>query len=225
MTWKDEVLFKTEDITVNRPDVNAEGWTVVAEESIEYNKGEYILLQFNKDFPQFTVESYEDLCKVASRSKKLTEWLINANVSYSDSTQLPKYLEGLVDPTTYLDAQNSMQTVKAIIQKGASARQIAADNYKAEVKRIESKEAEELIKVKANNTLLKILTLNSQYLPLTLQLSIEGYKSTIGSATVEESRKVYGREILIQYKKALVEAWVDNREIDIDYIIESNQLK
>lgn len=225
MTWKDDVIFKQNGITVECPDVDENNWTVVKEESIEYNKGQYILDAFNVDFPQFKVNSYEQLVRVASRSKKLTEWLLNANIQYSDSTQLPLFLEGLVEPAEYKKVTQDMQSVKRIISEGSQERQLCAEKYKKAVQEIEAKEEEKLRKLKTDKTLLKILTLNSQYLPLTLQLSIEGYKSTIGSATVEESRKVYGREILIQYKQALVQAYVNNPDIDIDGIIEANELK
>lgn len=206
------------------PSMNEEEWMVVQQESVTFDKGEFIIEEFKKDFPGVNVSDYDMLCNVASRSKRLASWLAVANLKYSEMTQLPLFLKDLVDTKTYLDVQKDIVKVKKIVTKHSQERQKIADEYKAKLKKIEQDEQNELNKVKENNQILYALTLNSQYLPLSLQLLIEGYVPT-ASGTMEESRKVFGRELLIKYKKTLIELYLEDTSISLRDVVTLNEVK
>lgn len=206
------------------PSMNEEEWMVVQQESITFDKGEFILEEFKKDFPGVNVTDYDMLCNVASRSKRLSSWLAAANLNYSEMTQLPLFLKDLVDTKQYLEVQTDIVKVKKTVTKYSQERQKLAEEYRVKLKKIEENEQLELNKVKENNQILYALTLNSQYLPLSLQLLIEGYVPT-ASGTMEESRKVFGRELLIQYKKTLIELYLKDPSINLREVVTLNEVK
>lgn len=212
------------DLKIAKPEDKLDDWTVVKQQSMKYVKGDVIVENFNKDFPHAVVDNYEVICDLASRSRKISEWLVNANITYSELAEMPLYLEGLVEPKTYKNLSTDILHINRTIGSFSQQRQELAEKYKKELKNLEKKENESINKIKGNNKLLRILTLNTTALPLTLQLMISGY-SPSNSLNVQESQKVYAREMLINYKVALIKKVIANPDIDIDVIIEESQLK
>lgn len=212
------------DLKIAKPEDKLDDWTVVKQQSMKYVKGDVIVEKFNKDFPHAKVNNYELICDLASRSRKISEWLVNANVTYSELAEMPLYLEGLVEPKTYKSLTSDILQINRTIGSFSQQRQELAEKYKNELKRLDKKENETINLIKGKNKILKVLTLNTTSLPLTLQLMISGY-SPANSLNVQESQKIYAREMLINYKVTLIKKIISNEDIDIDAIIEESQLK
>jgi hypothetical protein len=212
------------DLEVKLPDETLDNWVVVKQQSIKYVKGDIILEKFNKDFPHAVVDSYDVICELASRSTKISEWLVNANTVYSELAEMPLYLDGLVEPKIYKGLTHDIQRINETIGSFSQNRQQLAEKYKNELKILEKKEKEAIDKIKGNNKFLRVLTLNTTSLPLTLQLMINGY-SPSNSENLQESQKVFAREMLINYKVSLIKKIIEDPNFKVDIVIDDNQLK
>jgi hypothetical protein len=212
------------DLEVKLPDETLDNWVVVKQQSIKYVKGDIILEKFNKDFPHAVVDSYDVICELASRSTKISEWLVNANTVYSELAEMPLYLDGLVEPKIYKGLTHDIQRINETIGSFSQSRQQLAEKYKNELKVLEKKEKEAINKIKGDNKFLRVLTLNTTSLPLTLQLMINGY-SPSNSENLQESQKVFAREMLINYKVSLIKKIIEDPNFKIDIVIDDNQLK
>jgi hypothetical protein len=212
------------DLEVKLPDETLDNWVVVKQQSIKYVKGDIILEKFNKDFPHAVVGSYDVICELASRSTKISEWLVNANTIYSELAEMPLYLDGLVEPKIYKGLTQDIQRINETIGSFSQNRQQLAEKYKNELKILEKKEKEAIDKIKGNNKFLRVLTLNTTSLPLTLQLMINGY-SPSNSENLQESQKVFAREMLINYKVSLIKKIIEDPNFKVDIVIDDNQLK
>jgi hypothetical protein len=212
------------DLEVKLPDETLDNWVVVKQQSIKYVKGDIILEKFNKDFPHAVVDSYDVICDLASRSTKISEWLVNANTVYSELAEMPLYLDGLVEPKIYKGLTQDIQRINETIGSFSQSRQQLAEKYKNELKILEKKEKEAINKIKGDNKFLRVLTLNTTSLPLTLQLMINGY-SPSNSENLQESPKVFAREMLINYKVSLIKKIIEDPNFKVDIVIDDNQLK
>lgn len=212
------------DLEVKLPDESLDNWVVVKQQSIKYVKGDIILEKYNKEFPHAIVKSYDVICELASRSTKLSEWLVNANSIYSELAEMPLYLDGLVEPKIYKGLTQDIQKINETIGNYSQSRQQLAEKYKSDLKLLEKKEKESIDKIKGNNKFLRVLTLNTTSLPLTLQLMINGY-SPSNSENLQESQKVFAREMLINYKVSLIKKIIEDPNFKVDTIIDDNQLK
>jgi hypothetical protein len=212
------------DLEVKLPDETLDNWVVVKQQSIKYVKGDIILEKFNKDFPHAVVDSYDVICDLASRSTKISEWLVNANTIYSELAEMPLYLDGLVEPKIYKGLTQDIQRINETIGSFSQSRQQLAEKYKNELKILEKKEKEAINKIKGDNKFLRVLTLNTTSLPLTLQLMINGY-SPSNSENLQESQKVFAREMLINYKVSLIKKIIEDPNFKVDIVIDDNQLK
>lgn len=210
------------EIVVNKPDLDPDGWTVVKQESLSYDKGSMILSKFNEEFPNLAIDSYELLCKICSRSRSLNEWLITKNLEFSEYSQLPLFLVDKITPASYKTLQVDIVKLNGTVAAFAKKRELLAREYEANLVKLEAEELKEVVKLKGNNKILKVLALNSTYLPITIQLAIENY---IPTDSLADSRRTYGRECLIQYKSALIDLIIDNPDINIDDVINSSVLK
>lgn len=211
-------------IDVEQPDIDFENWTIVQEESISYDKPQFILDEWNKEFPDNQIDSYEKLVAVASRSKAMTLWLIDSNAKYSDYTQLPLFLENLISPKEYVALTTDIIEVNKVVADYSIKRQNLAKDYQQKLRKNESEEKETLDKIKSKSKLLQIMTLKQELLPLTLQMAIENYVPS-DQTIMQESRRVYAREILIKFKKALVQELIKNPKLDVNNVIKMNELK
>lgn len=210
--------------TVDNNDINYEDWTVIKQESYKLSKSELVLSKFKKDFSAFQIDDYEMLTRVCSRSKKLTEWLINANLIFSDEAQLPIFLKDIVEPKQFSNLQSDLTRINKVISDYSIKKRELADKYKNDLRKLDVEEENAVDKIKEKDKLLTVLSLNSTCLPLTLQLQIEKYVPK-DIENMQESREMYGRESLIQYKKMLCKIVMEVKDVDIKKIIDDNQLK
>lgn len=198
-------------------------WTVVKQESYKLSKEEVVLSAFKSEF-QFDIKSYKELTEVCSRSTKFTEWLINANLLYSEEAQLPLFLKDIVQPDEYKSVQEDLSRINNNYSKYSLKKRALSEKYKKELAEIDKEQVKEVNIIKNKSSLIKILSMNSTLLPFTLQIQINRYVPN-DKEDVQESREVYAREVLINYKRMLCKIVKDNPTINIDELIENNQLK
>lgn len=206
-------------------------WTVKTSETTSYSKSEIIVQAFEKEFSNIKLlgddfdAKYDYLTKVCSRSTALLEWFSLQKLNYSELSQLPAYLDGLVDKKEFKHIQVEITKINNIISDYAAKRNEATDNYKAELKRIDKDMETEINKIKSNSNVVKILTLNSQCLPLQMAFALESFNTKTSESDFEEKKKLYVRELLTNFKVSLLKAVRDNPDIDIDDLINELRLK
>lgn len=208
---------------VNNISNNSEDWTIIEQQSFKLNKRDIILSKFKSEF-EFDVNSYEELVECCSRSRVYSKWLINANLLYSEESQVPLFLKDLIEPKEYSSIQSKLSEINANYSTYSKKKKILSEKYKNELKIIEEEEERAITKIKGHSKYLKVLSMDSTYLPFSLQILINRYTPN-DSEKVAESRISYGREVLIQYKRTLCEIIKDDPTVDIDSIIEENVLK
>lgn len=206
------------------PGNDSDDWNVVMQESIDLNKGEFILDEFKKSFPHIKIKSYEELCRIASRSKALGKWLIQANLDYSLDSNLPLFLKNKIKPAEFAELSKDVRKIKLVVASNSVKRQALAEEYQANLAKLEKDEEENLSHMKKKSKILEILTLDSTVLPLSLQLQIDGFDPTLYGLS-QENKRMFAREILIQFKKSLVDLVIANPEVDIKKLIEENATK
>lgn len=212
-------------VKMNLPNQLEDEWIAVKQESIEFDRASYVLEQFKNDYPDIEVgEDIKLVYSLCSRSTALNTWLASVNLKFSDYTQLPLYLSSLIEPTKFKVIKEEISEVRKIVASSSSKRLDAAKKYQAEIAKIDKEEASLLQAKKKDNPILKVLTMNSTRLPLSLQLQIEKYVPTVTDDEAA-SRKVYAREMLIQYKIGLIKMIKQKPDIDIEAIIKSNETK
>lgn len=205
------------------PSGNSDDWTVVKQESYKLSKRETVLKKFNEEF-QFDVEDYDQLTRVCSRSKVFTNWLINANLAYSEEAQLPLFVKDVIEPQHFRKLQSTLSKINVIYSEQSLKKKKLAEQFKNDLKVIEQEEIDLADKLKKQDKLLHILAMNSTYLPFSIQLKIEKYVPKDEEKS-QESREVFGRECLINYKRMLCKVVIDNPGIDIVELINTNMLK
>lgn len=209
-----------------QPSSKNEEWTVIKEQSYTPDKVEYTVTNFKTAFPNVTLPegvlpSYDLIGRLASRSSVITEWLAINNAEYALEAQMPTYLEDVMTPEEYKKTQSEVTAYNKVIAEQQKEKQKASEIYKENLKKIDDKYNKQLNKIKENKKL-KILTLPSTSLPLTLQLAIENYTPT---GDDPPTKRTYLREILTNYKIYLLKELDNNKDINLDQLIEQNQLK
>lgn len=225
--------FNFGDAFINVADIGSkiESWTIKESETIISDVEEVIVSEFVKDFPRIKLpegtinEQYTLITKLVSRNSSLLEWYAAKKLVYSESKQLPKYLEGFVDPKEFNKIREQLTSISDVVKESVSKRQIASDNYKQKLKAIDAEESERIGKIVRDNQVLKILLLDSSKLPLTLSLAIENYTPVDDVDDVAQNKRLYVRETLIQYKIALLKYLKENPNADIDKIVNELGLK
>jgi hypothetical protein len=217
------------DVKDNQKDMN--GWVVIENQSFSFDKTEIIHDEFIKDWPHIklfgesTQDRYDLICRLASRSPEMSEWLSLKNILYSDTTQMPTWVKGYVDPNEYKLRARKLLVLSDLSAEYADKKSAAAREYTAAIRKLESEQALKARKIMDGDNVLKILCLNSSSLPISLQLAIEGYTPADKQQDISESRKVYAREMLIQFKIALLNAWKNQNISDIDDVVRELKTK
>lgn len=225
--------FNFGDAFINVADIGSkiESWTIKESETIISDVEEVIVNEFVKDFPRIKLpegtinEQYTLITKLVSRNSSLLEWYAAKKLVYSESKQLPKYLEGFVNPKEFNKIQEQLTSISDVVKDSVSKRQIASDNYKQKLKAIDDEESKRIGDIVRDNQVLKILLLDSSKLPLTLSLAIENYTPVDDVDDVAQNKRLYVRETLIQYKIALLKYLKENPNADIDKIVNELGLK
>jgi hypothetical protein len=116
------------DIVVDTTDNSK--WTVIRQESYSLDKHELIMRKFNEDFPQFNVENYKMLTDACSRSESMTLWLINANLTYSEESQVPLFVKDIIEPEHFVKLQSDLTLINKKVSEVSLEKRALVENYK-----------------------------------------------------------------------------------------------
>lgn len=208
-----KVTLLVDDINVNDP----KSWKTIQQEDYRPDRNDFILKAFKKKFPKHAnaVNSIETVNNLASRSKTINNWLVSAGIEYVLEVQAPQYLKDLVDPKEYKDASEDLAELNKLATKRSLEEQLVVKEYKDKIAKIEEK-YDKLTESAKKSNVVKILSLNSTSLPITLQLMIENYSPSVTSSSPD--KKTYAREILVNFKISLLKYFTkkENKDVDIN---------
>lgn len=204
---------------VDGPDTNSEKWLVVAEEKYRPDKQKFIYDKFIKEYPSIKVRDAEQVYALASRSAKLNEWLAIANAEYATIEASPTYYRQYIDASDFESASIEVSNMSKAQAAKAKEQAIAATNYRNALAEIDMKYEKSL---NTSNKYAKVLALNTTSLPLSIQLIIDNYTPATSSSP---NVRAFARECLVSYKIALLSVIKQNKDVDIDKLIEINKEK
>lgn len=196
-------------------------WITVKNTEYRPDRGGFILGRWNKEFPDFIQEDVNKIYSLASRSAKINQWLAAANASYANSESVPEYLRDVVDVDVFKSSSVKMTKITQKSSEHANNLNRLASTYKDNVARENASYDKFVAEEVGKDKVLKVLLLNSSDLPISIQLAIENWTASDDSP----SQKDYAREMLINYKIALIEYLNKNKDANIDEIIDAGRLK
>jgi hypothetical protein len=208
---------------IKRPGKDSENWYTIQQQSFTVDKSEYILEAFKKDFPHVKVADFDQLQLVLSRSSKLQEWYALKSLAFTDAIQLPVAYKDLFKPSDYKSYFEDIQEYKGNLAKESSEIELLSNKFTEDLNKIKDRYKKLNDEIIDKNKFYPIITINGQDLPLSLQLEIEQYTPKTGDVT--QQRSLYGREMLINYKRALIQKVQEKPEIDVLELIEGMKLK
>lgn len=193
-------------------------WYSKRDDDFKPNKPKFVEDRFHDRFSK--VLDYDTITKLVSRSRMLREWYADVISDYILEVDVPEYFQDLIEPKQYKKLSEKVSQYNINNRLKSEKLQKASENYKNECLKIENEfkpKFDELTK----DSLVKILTLNSEDLPIGLQFKLENY--TAEKAEDPKTSALYSREMLVRYKIYLLEEAKKGQ--DIDEIIEQNQTK
>lgn len=203
-------------------------WVTIKDESQLPDRKGFIVDKFKDAFPDTKLDSdvdkaYDQIGRLASRSYVINKWLITANLDYALDAQTPSYLLPYIKPDEFKILQTNITKLGKLAAEESEEINKAAIEYKKRLDSIRDKYSKDRDRLEGSNTFLKVLTVPSTYLPLTLQLAIENY--TPQNVQNSPTKRAYARELLTDYKIYLLQCLQNNPDLDIDKVIMDNLTK
>jgi hypothetical protein len=207
---------------------NSDDWVTIRDESQLPDRKGFIVEKFKDAFPDTKLDqdidkAYDQIGRLASRSYVINKWLITANLDYSLDAQTPSYLLPYIKPDQFKVLQSNITRLGKLAADESDEINRAAIEYKKKLDSIRDKYSKERDKLEGSNSFLKVLTVPSTYLPLTLQLAIENF--TPQNTQNAPTKRAYARELLTDYKIYLLQCLQYNPDLDIDKLIMDNLTK
>lgn len=215
--------YKFGKVGVNIPSTDEGGWYTIEQQSFMIDKREFILKHFKTDFPNVKVKDYDQFEKVLNRSTKLQEWYQKVSLLYADSIQLPVAFKENFDPVEYKEFFKDMTRYKQCLVNESKEIEELSMRFNEDLSIIKDNWKSKRDEIVNINQVYKILTLTADRLPISLQIEIENYTPSTGD--VLQKKRLYAREMLITYQKALLEVLKQDDSIDLEVIIEENSVK
>jgi hypothetical protein len=218
-------------LSVNDATENLDNWTVKKSEVVMYYKEEVIVKSFQAAFPHISLlgdsfeEKFQFIGGLVSRNEKLLEWFSLEKLKYSDLAQLPSYLKDFIEPKQFANLQEKVSSVNSVISDYTARRTIAAKEYQNKLKQIDNEMNLKVKAIKGEDKIIKVLTLTSQSLPLSMAAALERYNANTDDADFADKKKLYVRELLTNFKVSLLKLIKEDPDIDIDLIISELSLK
>jgi hypothetical protein len=208
-----------------------EDWIVVKSQSVTFDKNDFFIKQFNKDFPNFKLlgsgnfEKFTFLAESCARSPIMREWFASVSIKYSETTQLPLYLKNKVAPDDYKIYLERILELKDELSQIVLSRNNLAIQYNKDL--AELKEQEDIIIKRSigQDNILKILYLNTECLPFSIQLKVQGYEPKNPDVDVATSKRRLAQEYLVQFKIALLDLVKEKPDLDIDSLLQEVAIK
>jgi hypothetical protein len=211
------------DITIEEPSKDESSWTVIEAQSFKIDKGDFILKEFKKDFPNLKIRDADHLVRVVSRSEVLNEWYAKTSLLYADSVQLPLAYKDQLSPIEYKEFFSDTSLYKKNLALETDEIQQLSKTFKEEAQIIRDKYKKLNDDIISKNKMYPILVLNKNQLPISASIMIEDYTPKTGDITMK--RNAYGREVLISYQKSLIQAVKNKPDIDILAVIKEMSTK
>lgn len=210
---------------------NLDNWRVKKSQIFEYSKEKEIVAAFENSFTNIKLlgdsidEKYDFLTKVCNRSSRMLEWLSNQKLLFSELAQVPSYLKDRITSSEFSTVKDKISSINKVISDYSLIRSKASEDYRSRLSQIDRKMKEDLDKIKANDKVIKILSLTSQSLPLSIAAAVEEYNMKTDSTDFEEKKSLLVREFLIEFKISLLDLIKQYPDIDIDKLLDEISLK
>lgn len=219
------------DLDIVDPGANQEDWITIQSQSVSFDKSDFFIERFDKDFPTYTLlgnnnlEKFTFLSELCARTPAMRKWFASVSLQYSDSTQLPLYLKNAVAPGEYKTMQGKLLLLSEELAKVAKKRNDLAAKYSADLEQLRVEEKMVVKKTLGDNNTLRILTLTTESLPLSIQMKIQGYMANSTDADVADNRRRLAQEYLAKFKTSLIMLDKTNPIKDLDALIDEISLK
>lgn len=199
-------------------DIPDNEWFTIQSETISVDRDNILIEEFNKEF-NMNVDDPTKIYELISLSDDVQDWYIQFNLDYSDDSKVPKYLNDILDTKTFKNVSEKIVKNKKLASDSQERIKKLSDAFKLEVR----KENEKLEKLKLgeNDPIFQVLNLNIKQLPFKLSLKISNFVPSDGASAA--SRRMYAKELLIMYKRKLIEYVVNNNVKDVSELTSINK--
>jgi len=219
------------ELNIDEPGSNEGNWITIESQSITFDKNDFFIRKFNNDFPTYTLlgsnnlERYTFLSELCARTPTMRKWYASVQISYSDSTQLPLYLKDVVAPDEYKAVQEKLLILRDELAVITKKRNDLAAKYSADLNQLRVDEKVVVKKTIGADNIMKIVTLTTESLPLSIQMKIQSYMANSSDADVADNRRRLAQEYLAKFKTALIKLDKVSKIADIDGLIDEISLK
>lgn len=219
------------DLNIEEPGANEGQWVTIESQSITFDKNDFFIRKFNNDFPTYTLlgsntlEKFTFLSELCARTPTMRKWYASVSICYSDSTQLPLYLKDVVAPDEYKAVQEKLLVLRDELARVTKKRNELAAKYSADLNILRNEEKIVVKKTIGADNIMKIVTLTTESLPLSIQMKIQSYMANSSDADVADNRRRLAQEYLAKFKSALIRLDKVSTISDIDGLIEEISLK
>jgi hypothetical protein len=226
-----KIEYSSGTINISEPSPDQSDWTVIKSQSISFDKNQFYIDAFKEDFPDYTILGSNDLDKftflseLCARNPAMTKWFAAVSIKYSNTTQLPLYLKDRVTPDAYVRVQKGLLKLKDELAEIVKERNDLAVKYTADLERLKSKERNVVKKTIGDDNILKIVSLTTTSLPLSIQMKIQSYMANSPDADIADNRRRLAQEYLAIFKTELLDINSVTPIKDLDALIEEIQLK
>lgn len=219
------------EIVIDEADVNEDNWVTIKSQSVTFDKNEFYIGEFKRDFPDYTLlgsnalEKFTFLSELCGRSPAMKKWFAATSIKYSDTTQLPLYLKDSVAPEEYVQVQGKLLRLKDELSVVIKKRNDLAVKYAADLKSLENEEREVVKRTIGDDNIVKIVSLTTECLPLSIQMKIQSYMAGSPDADLADNRRRLAQEYLAKFKIALLKLNSEGKLQDVDALVKELELK
>jgi hypothetical protein len=218
-------------INLADPGPDQDDWIVIKSQSVTYDKNDFFINEFENDFPGYTLigsdalDKFTFLSELCGRNSAMSKWFAATSLKYSNTTQLPLYLKDSVAPDEYKRVQEGLLVIKEKLAEVVKARNELSAKYVADLEKLKAREREVVKKTIGDDNILKIVSLSTESLPLSIQMKIQSYMANSPDADIADNRRRLAQEYLARFKKQLIDINSITPIKDIDALIDEISLK
>lgn len=213
---------RNKDFDYLLPDPDEDNWRIVKFKDVNVDKKKFILDRFMDDYPNVPVEEYEQVMELVSRTKIIKQWYFGVKLELIDECSLPAYFRGKVDSEKYNKALEIVREINLNNKNCNDEKILINKQYREEIAEIDKKYNDKNDLLINKDKLVRISTLSSELLPLSIQLAITKHTPKEDASL---DRDDYAREVLLAYKIDLYEKISEDPDFDIETYIDENAVK
>lgn len=215
----DNAILNFDPVDIDDP----KQWRVIKSESYLPDRNDFVVKCWANDHKEFDTPNAETIYRLCSRSKNLSSWLEKVNLKYVISEAPPDYLKDFIDPNQFAKSTEILNKLSKHSKNETNELIEESKKYKNKVKEITKKYAD-IYKKETIPNFVKIINLKSNDLPISFIMAIDNFSSAKGEDSPKA--KTYARELLLTFKKGLLEFIKDKPEdFNIDQVIEDLKAK